>query len=129
MLLLIVFSGYSYATKPRKAGIGIKYGYTQDLSYFSGTAENDKNRYIENDFSSENVNNRGTTQIPVFEQFDEELTGTNSFTFWFFDLTRLIQKDHPPALRGTTYTDLVNAKNYEVPTANTWTAEFASFYP
>ena len=129
MLLLIVFSGYSYATKPRKAGIGIKYGYTQDLSYFSGTAENDKNRYIENDFSSENVNNRGTTQIPVFVQFDEELLGGSSFTYWFFDLTRLIQKDHPPELTGRNYTSLVSDKIYEVPTANTYTAEFANFYP
>ena len=124
----MVFGGYAYATKPREAGIGIKYSYTQDSTSFSGTAKNDTTRYIEND-TSENINNRGTTQIPVFVQFDEELMGDSSFTYWFFDLTRLIQKDHPPALRGGTYTDLVEAKNYEVPTANTYTAEFANLYP
>jgi hypothetical protein len=128
MLLLITFGGYSYAIKPRKAGIGIKYGYTQDRSYFRGIAENDKNDYIKYD-DSESVNNRGTTQIPVFVQLDEELIGSNSFTSWFFDLTRLIQKDHPPVLSSGTYTDLVNAKNYEVPTAITWTEEFANYYP
>ena len=128
MLLLIVFGGNAYATKPREAGIGIKYGYTQDTTSFRGTADNDGNDYIKTD-TSEYVNNRVTTQIPVFVQFDEELMGTNSFTFWFLDLTRLIQIDHPPALRGKTYTDLVSAKNYEVPTANTYTAEFTNFYP
>ena len=128
MLLLIVFGGNAYATKPREAGIGIKYGYTLDNTKFNGTAENDKNLYINRE-NSENVNYQGTTQIPVFLQLDEELMGDSSFTYWFFDLTRLIQKDHPPELRGTTYTNLVNAKNYEVPTANTYTAEFTNFYP
>ena len=128
LLLLFTFVEYAYATKPREAGIGIKYGYTQDTTSFRGTADNDGNDYIKTD-TSEYVNNRVTTQIPVFVQFDEELMGTNSFTFWFLDLTRLIQIDNPPALRGKTYTDLVSAKNYEVPTANTYTAEFANFYP
>lgn len=128
LLLLLVFGGNAYATKPREAGIGIKYGSTTDYTYFLGTAKNDTTRYIHED-SSESVNNRGTTQVPVFVQFDEELMGDSSFTYWFFDLTRLIQKDHPPALRGGTYTDLVEAKNYEVPTANTYTAAFANFYP
>ena len=128
LLLLFTFVEYAYATKPREAGIGIKYGYTLDTTSFRGTADNDGNDYIRTD-DSERVNNRGTTQIPVFVQLDEELLGDSSFTYWFFDLTRLIQKDHPPDLRGTTYTDLVNAKNYEVPTANTHTAEFANFYP
>jgi len=131
LLLLIVFGGNAYATKPREAGIGIKYGFTSDATFFRGTAENDTtDQYIVyDDSNSERINNRGTTQIPVFLQLDEELMGDSSFTYWFFDITRLIQKDHPPELRGTTYTDLVNAKNYEVPTANTYTAEFANFYP
>jgi len=126
LLLLLVFCGHSYATKPREAGIGIKYGYTTDGTSFQGTA--DTTQYIDRD-TSEKINNRGTTQIPVFVQLDEELLGDSSFTYWFFDITRLIQKDHPPALRGGTYTDLVEAKNYEVPTANTYTAAFANFYP
>ncbi len=128
LLLLFTFVEYAYATKPREAGIGIKYGYTLDNTRLNGTAKNDKNLYINHE-NSENVNYQGTTQILVFLQLDEELMGDSSFTYWFFDLTRLIQIDHPPALRGTTYIDLVSAKNYEVPTANTYTAEFANFYP
>ena len=129
LLLLLVFGGNAYATKPREAGIGIKYGFTGDATFFRGTAENDTtDKYIGND-NSEMINNRGTTQVPVFVQFDEELMGDSSFTYWFFDLTRLIQKDHPPALTGNNYTSLVNDKIYEVPTANTYTAEFANNYP
>ena len=127
-ILFILFCGYAYATKPREAGIGLKYGYTADNTYFSGTVANDTTIYINND-TSEKINNQGTTQIPVFVQLDEELLGDSSFTYWFFDLTRLIQKDHPPALTGRNYTSLVNDKIYEVPTANTYTAEFANFYP
>ena len=46
IILLIVFSGNAYATKPREAGIGIKYGYTLDNTRLNGTAKNDKNLYI-----------------------------------------------------------------------------------
>ena len=127
MLLLIVFGGNAYATKPREAGIGIKYGFTQDASYFQGTDGLDKNEYIESDIS-QNINNRGTTQIPVFVQLNEELLGDSSFTYWFLDLTRLVQKDHPPKLK-TGFTTLVRNQIYEVPTASTYTAEFANFYP
>ena len=134
MLLLIVFGGNAYATKPREAGIGIKYGFTQDSTFFKGTAENDQKRYIGTsaevgDAGSAGINLSGTTQIPVFVQFDEELIGSNSFTFWFVDITRLIQKDHPPILRGANFTDLINEQKYEVPTTNTYTAEFANLYP
>ena len=128
LLLLMVFGGYAYGVKPREAGIGIKYGYTTDFTRFRGTAKNDTTNYIVYD-NSEKINNRGTTQIPVFVQLDEELMGNSSFTYWFFDLTRLIQKDHPPVLTRTDFTTLVNSQNYEVPTANTYTAKFANFYP
>ena len=39
MLLLIVFGGNAYATKPREAGIGIKYSFTNDSTFFKGTAQ------------------------------------------------------------------------------------------
>ena len=128
LILLMVFGGYAYAIKPREAGIGFKYGYTTDTTSFKGTAANDTTVYIDRDFS-ENINNRGTTQIPVFVQFDEELMGDSSFTYWFFDLTRLVQKDHPPKLKGTDFTTLIRNQIYEVPTASTYAAEFANNYP
>jgi len=117
LLLLITFFENAYATKPREAGIGIQFGETVDTTYFGD--HNDDRTYIEYD---ENINNQATTHIPVFVQFDENLMNDFSFTYWFFDLTRLIQTDHPPSLTGNSYGNLVKSNEYEVPTTSTKTS-------
>ena len=95
LILLLAFGEYAFATKPRKAGIGLKYGYTQDDTRFEGTRDDENtNTYIAADGWGESINNPGTTHIPIFVQFDENLMNEFSFSYWFFDLTRLIQTGH-----------------------------------
>ncbi len=53
----------------------------------------------------------------------------SSFTFWFFDITRFIQSDYPTILRRISFSELVNAGTYEVPTENTYTNNFSIKYP
>ena len=128
MLLLILFGGNVYATKPREAGIGFKYGFTRDNTLFR--SDDDNTWYIKSDNTGETrVNNPGTTQIPIFIQLAETLEGSFLFSNWFFDVTRLIQTDHPPRLVGTSYDNLVKSETFEVPTENTYTNQFAIRYP
>ena len=129
LILLLAFGEYAFATKPRKAGIGFKYGYTTDMTEFKGT-RNDENTYIATYDTGERINNPGTTHIPIFVQLDENLINEFSFSYWFFDLSRLIQTGHPPSLlEGTSYDDLVDKKTYSVPTENTFTSAFSENYP
>lgn len=130
----MVFGGYAYAVNPRKAGIGLRFSYTEDHTHFTGNPKKDDeySKYIDYGKEDLRVNAGGKTIIPFFIQLNENLLGTNSFTNWFVDIGRLIQDDHPPGLSGKTWDAFYeeNAANdsFNVPTENTRTSQFSSIY-
>lgn len=134
MLLLMIFSGHSYAqTKPRKFGVGIRYGTYQDTSSFSDAEDN--RRYISSD--SDGVNSKRSLTFPIFIQFDEDLINKWSFIYTFLDFRSLSKKDMPPKLKdGLTYDNLINentvnnnTQNFYIRSDQTYISEFIGQYP
>ena len=133
ILLLIVIGGQSYATNPRKLGIGFRYGYYEDQTRFRGKGSGDSNTYIS--YSSD-VNNKRYRQFPIYIQFNENLINNWSFTNWFLDYNQSSVYDSPPILSGTSYDSLIKlntingqTNDFSIKSNQTLIAIFSSNYP
>ena len=120
MLLLIVFVGHSNATKPRKAGIGVRYGFYQDFSRLD--YENGK-EFIRYDTE---VNHKRNLLVPFKIQFNEELINDWVYTTWLASLEHNNTTDMPPA--GPNYSHVNFQSDYIVDTTEE-VSEFKSKFP
>ena len=129
MLLLIVFVGHSNATKPRKAGIGVRYGYINDETSFRGTANDDKNVYVDDAVGDAGINSVSIVKFPLFIQLDETLINNFTSSSFYLDIHKVEQNDHPPNLKNISFEELIDSKVQVVPSENTFTDEFSNIYP
>ena len=134
MLLLIVFGGHSYAqTKPRKMGIGVRYGLNIGSVYFKD--ENNKEYVASNHYEDEvDVNKTRDFRYPLHFQFNEDLLNNYVFTTWTAHFDTLSFFDLPPNLtEDESYESLVESNTtngvvneFIIPSDKTLISDFKS---
>lgn len=105
---MMVFGVYAHATKPRKFGVGLVYGYNIDGTYFK---DDKNNKFIGQDDYINKTNSEVST-LPVSIQFDEKLLGNYAYTTPLLIIRFAQVEDLPPLLKNTTYSNLISENTY-----------------
>jgi hypothetical protein len=130
--LLIVSSEQSFATTPKKQGLGIRIGQYKDVTKFQGRINqplrsNDHISYINSD--SNGNGNALKTRFPIFIQFDEDLISSWVTTSMFFDINQSVQRDLSPVLEGGSGLNSTGLNNYSVDSSTTRINYYMAKYP
>ena len=112
----ILFTTYCYSqTKPRKSGLGLRYGiigsdasFQHNGTFYIGSYEN----------SSYKINNSPEIRNPFFIQFDEELITNWASSDSKITFDQLTQNDIPPAPTNQAFDNSPNF-DYEIRTSET----------